>query len=340
MILCQCPKCETIFRLSREQLDIADGQVSCSVCQFEFDAYECLTPDPENRNTATPPAEDEDAIGSDLVPIIIVEDSDDDDEMSVLFSASLEEQDGLHNVIDLARFEAAEPESEQGPEPEPEPDPAFDAIPEYMESADSNHDLDANPDSAPDSTPDSEPGPGPVRLSEQLESELMEAGLHNAAAATHRMHRLAWSSGAVVLILALGLQYIYVIRNELAQSNSYRPWIESYCNIIGCDIPLRRQLQSIELLQREIAQDPKQDNVLRVRAMFVNQARFRQAYPVVQVTLSDTNNQVIAMRRVKPEEYLDKQSIGQGMIPGRQVTLDLRFFKPEQAVSTYEFDFL
>ncbi len=330
-MLCQCPKCETIFRLNREHLDIADGQVSCSVCQFEFDAYECLIPDPDKKSQASPPVETDNSPGSDLVPIIIEEDEDDehDDEMSVMFSASLEEQDELYGDIDLSRFEAATQGSDLNPEQGSEQnleagqqELESEPIPNYMESA----------------SQDSSPSAG--KLSEQLESELMEAGLHNAVIATHRVRRLAWNSGAVLLILALGLQYIYVIRNELAQSSNYRPWIESYCKLIDCHIPLRRELQSIELLQREIAQDPDQDNVLRVRAMFVNQARFKQAYPIVQVTLSDTNNQVIAMRRIKPEEYLADQSIQQGMLPGRQVTLDLRFFKPEQPVSTYEFDFL
>lgn len=321
-MLCQCPKCETIFRLSREQLDGADGQVSCSVCQFEFDAYESLIPDPDDKATVAAPAKAENPHRNDHVPIIIVEDDEDDEddnEMSVLFSASLEDQEELHDDIDLAHFEAAAPDAEPGPEPEQQKSKS-EPIPEYMESA------------------SSEPGAG--GLSEQLESELMEAGLHNAIIATHRMRRLIWNSGAALLILTLGLQYIYVIRDELAQSNSSRPWIETYCNILGCDIPLRRELQSIELLQREISQDPDQDNVLRVRAMFVNQAQFKQAYPVIQVTLSDTSNQVIAIRRLQPEEYLADQPVRQGMIPGRQVTLELRFFKPEQPVSTYEFDFL
>ena len=331
-MLCQCPKCETIFRLSREQLDSADGQVSCSVCQFEFDAYESLIPEPGDKTAAEPPVEVESTPGNDHVPIIVIE--DDDDEMSVLFSASLEDQDDLPGDIEQIHIEAAipdsapesAPESEQGlaseatPVAEPEQQELDNLIPDYMESARSDSDAGG--------------------LSEQLESELMEAGLRNAAIGTHRMRRLIWNSGAVLLILALGLQFIYVIRDELAQSSSYRPWIETYCRIIGCNIPLRRELQSIELLQREISQDPDQDNVLRVRAMFVNQAAFKQAYPIVQVTLSNTSNQIIAMRQLHPEEYLLDQPVKQGMIPGRQVILELRFFKPEQPVSTYEFDFL
>jgi len=326
-MLCQCPKCETIFRLSRAQLDGAAGQVSCSICQFEFDAYESLIPDPGEAAASEPAAESARDINDDHVPIIVIdEDEHDDDDMSVLFSASLEEQEDLPADMQRALSEAVVPSSESESEPD---DPEQESpIPEYMESVSEG--------SSDDPGADSSAG----RLSEQLESELMEAGLHSAIVSTHRVRRLIWNSAAALLIMTLGLQYIYVIRDELAQSSSYRPWIETYCGIIGCHIPLRRELQSIELLQREIAQDPDADNVLQVRAMFVNQATFRQAYPVVQVTLSDTNNQIIAMRQLRPEEYLLDEPANQGMIPGRQVTLELRFFKPEQAVSTYEFDFL
>jgi len=319
-MLCQCPKCETIFRLSHAQLDHSAGQVSCSVCQFEFDAYESLIPEPGEAPESESPAEHEGTLSDDLVPIIVVED-DDDDEMSVLFSASLEDQDDLYNDIDLAHLEVAA--SEQKPEPVSD-----EPIPEYMESASSEPDSDANS------------GSSAGRLSEQLESELMEAGLHSAVISTHRMRRLLWNSGAALLILTLGLQYIYVIRNELAQSSSYRPWIETYCGLVGCNIPLRRELQSIELLQREISQDQDHDHILQVRAMFVNHASFKQAYPIVKVTLSDTSNRIIAMRLLHPREYLIDQPVDQGMIPGRQVTLELEFLKPRQPVSTYEFDFM
>ncbi len=214
-MLCQCPRCETIFRLSREHLDGADGQVACSVCQFEFDAYESLIPEPGDKTAAEPPIEVESTPGNDHVPLIVIEDDEDDDEMSVLFSASLEDQEDLPGINEQAHSEAAvtesapesPPESEQGlasetsPVAEPEYQEPDNPIPEYMESASSDS--------------------GAGGLSEQLESELMEAGLRKAAIATHRMRRLIWNSGAVLLILALGLQFIYVIRDELAQSSRH-----------------------------------------------------------------------------------------------------------------------
>ena len=112
---------------------------------------------------------------------------------------------------------------------------------------------------------------------------------------THRKRRILWNTGTVLLILALGMQYIYVSRNELAQTADTRPWVERYCKLVGCELPLRRDVQSIELLQREITQDLERDDVLHVRAMFVNHAGFTQSWPIVQITLSDTSNQVIVI---------------------------------------------
>ncbi len=371
-MLCQCPKCETIFRLGREQLDVADGLVACSICEYEFDAYDILVPEPGDRKAPAHPVEAETLVAApgqaqtfddtpidDEVPIIIIDDEEDND-MSVLYSASIEEQiqqakashvseEPLATLITIPEIEPddtsmiAEPEEPEVAAPEPTLQGEQAAAMDEPE-ADAGLDLTEQMDlPEPKHGPDKPEPPAPRRkegLPEQLETELMSAKLHQAAIATHRTRRLLWNTGTVLLILALGMQYIYVIRNELAQSAESRPWAERYCKLVGCELPLRRDVQSIELLQREITQDLERDDVLHVRAMFVNQAGFTQSWPIVQVTLSDTSNQVIAMRRLKPAEYLIDEPVKQGMLPGKQVIIDLRFLKPEKPVSTYEFDFL
>lgn len=52
----QCPECQTVFRITRAQLDAAQGKVRCGHCQRIFNATEHLVLDVEQERSAPPPA--------------------------------------------------------------------------------------------------------------------------------------------------------------------------------------------------------------------------------------------------------------------------------------------
>lgn len=52
----QCPECQTVFRITRKQLDAAQGKVRCGHCQRIFIATEHLVLDVEQERSAPPPA--------------------------------------------------------------------------------------------------------------------------------------------------------------------------------------------------------------------------------------------------------------------------------------------
>ena len=47
----QCPKCQTIFNITQQHLNIANGQVRCTQCQTVFDGHVYM----QNDNTPEPP---------------------------------------------------------------------------------------------------------------------------------------------------------------------------------------------------------------------------------------------------------------------------------------------
>jgi hypothetical protein len=114
-----------------------------------------------------------------------------------------------------------------------------------------------------------------------------------------------------------------------------------FCARLQCDLPLRRDTGSVQIVKREIRDHPHVKDALLVNATFVNRAAFVQALPVVQVSFSDMSGTPVAVRRFTPEEYLStQQGIPDGIAPGEQQHLLLELIDPGDRAVSFQFDFL
>jgi predicted Zn finger-like uncharacterized protein len=169
-----------------------------------------------------------------------------------------------------------------------------------------------------------------------------EGSAHRAAEARGRRNRLLWASGALALMAGLAIQYAWFHGQELlARYPELRPPLDTVCVLFGCQIPARQDLQAVRLLSRDVRPHPRYRDTLLVDATFMNAADFSQPYPVLQLAFSDTSGNLLAARRFKPTEYLDKSiSIQQGMPPRLPVhaVLELQWLK--QTPMSFEFKFL
>ena len=155
--------------------------------------------------------------------------------------------------------------------------------------------------------------------------------------------RIAWGAIAAVLLLTAGLvvQYAYVDRYQLAQIPAFHSAIELLCAPLECNLPLRRDLARVEMVEREVREHPKVGDALMVHAAFVNRADFVQAYPVLQVSFSDVSGTPVAVRRFGPEEYLQEIAlVDKGMAPGQQSLVMLEVIDPGERAVSFQFDFM
>jgi predicted Zn finger-like uncharacterized protein len=51
----RCPHCETVFRVTTQQLQVSSGQVRCGLCANVFDAFTTLSSQPLARSETAPP---------------------------------------------------------------------------------------------------------------------------------------------------------------------------------------------------------------------------------------------------------------------------------------------
>ncbi len=150
-----------------------------------------------------------------------------------------------------------------------------------------------------------------------------------------------WAVGATVLLLSLLAQIGYAERTALVDDAHVRPWLDSACAELGCQLPLRHDPAKLELLSRDIRPHPSVPNALIISATLRNTADFHQAWPEVEITLSDLDENRIAMRRFQPQEYLGEgHNLAAGMAPGATAALVFEVADPGKNAVAFEFKFL
>jgi len=115
-----------------------------------------------------------------------------------------------------------------------------------------------------------------------------------------------WSLAALVMALALAGQLAYAYRGELALLvPESRPWIEAACKRLGCAIPLPHHVELVSIEASELAAERGVPGMLTLSAALRNRASFAQAFPHLELTLTDAADQPVARRVLAPREYLD-----------------------------------
>jgi hypothetical protein len=151
----------------------------------------------------------------------------------------------------------------------------------------------------------------------------------------------SWRIGVALLIPLLLAQVGYAERFELLRNQVTRPWLERACASLGCTLPLVHDADGLVLLSRDVRPHPSVANALIISATLRNNADHVQAFPTVEITLTDLNEHRIAMRRFRPQEYVgDSRTIRSGLASGASTALVFEVADPGKSAVAYEFRFL
>jgi len=278
-----CPDCQTTFRVTPEQLKARAGRVRCGQCQSVFNALDSLL---DETGTATLPTP------------------------RITSRSVLPETSAL--AENRPSFTPAWPQAESSY--------AADTLPEGSITAD-----DIGPTMAISpaeiSVEDSQP------LSEQAAQELGKAsglilprdtseipgyskwaeGVMSGQVALPAARVARWPFVLVALLLALALagQIIFRFRSEIAITTpSLRPLLELLSEAFDAEVPLPRHVELVSIETSDLQTDPARGNLLILNATLRNRANYAQAFPSLELSLTDTQDVAIARRVFPPEEYL------------------------------------
>jgi predicted Zn finger-like uncharacterized protein len=146
-----------------------------------------------------------------------------------------------------------------------------------------------------------------------------------------------WAIGSLLLLIVLLAQAAYFFRVELgANLPGLKPALISYCDLLRCTVPLPQKADLMSIESSELEADPAQAGVIALNALLRNQAPYAQAYPNLELSLTDAQEKVLARRTFLPPDYLkpdtDEQ---QGLAANRELAVTLNLDTTDLKASGY-----
>ncbi|HZW25856.1 MAG TPA: DUF3426 domain-containing protein [Gallionella sp.] len=309
-----CPHCNTRFRIAGEQLEAHQGMVRCGHCMQAFDARPGFIPDQPDPQLELPMA---DQVAPASAPTAV----------SVPAVQPVSPTEAAPVAELAAKSEAAQPAAEATKEEVSEPPVDEARIEAPVVTAEATHDgsLDFIPPAANDDAQSDEA---------QAESRLIQpvplAGIvvdeEEEALPAPRKRRWPWIAASSLLALMLLLQAMYFFRVELAaRLPGLKPMLVGYCKALDCTVPLPRNPDLMSIESSGLEADPEHENQITLVALLRNRAAHVQAFPVLELSLNDTEDKVLARRLFKPADYLPAtENEAVGLRPNRELNIRLR----------------
>lgn len=309
-----CPHCNTRFRIAGEQLEAHQGMVRCGHCMQAFDARPGFIPDQPDPQLELPIA---DRIASTASP-----------SAAISAVAAQPEVPSLSESVAEPAAESAKAEISVVP-------PTLPEVTQEEVQAESTDAADEPPhdgsldfvQSAPGETaPDAEQPAKPLVIQTIPLAGADEEEAAEVVAKPSRNLRWLWIAGSFLLGIALLAQSLYFFRVELAaRLPGLKPVLVSYCKLLGCTVPLPQNPDLMSIESSELEADPEHANQIALIALLRNRAPHVQAFPVLELSLNDTQDKVLARRLFKPADYLPvTESEAAGLRPNREVNIRLR----------------
>lgn len=152
--------------------------------------------------------------------------------------------------------------------------------------------------------------------------------------------RWPWVIACTVLALLLGAQLAWAKRDALIRDPAAGGWLRHACSLLHCTLPLVAAPRQLHLLASNVQAHPSVAGALMISANVRNDATFAQPYPVVTIILSNASGQHVAMRRLRPFEYLDDQAaLHRGLAPGASTALLFEVEDPGDKAVSFDFSF-
>ena len=281
----RCPQCQTVFRVTADQLKARAGKVRCGQCQNVFNALDSLLADSENGTapsasaTLVAPAAQE-ARTPDQPPVATELRSESDKEVHFLVDPTLPPPDAVDDWP---------PAADAGPSQAVDED-------ERVASAQDTQELGKAAGLILPRAMNEIPGYS--KWSEGLVSEAAPLPVEKAA-------RWPFVLAAVLLVLALAGQVVFRFRSEIAVTTpALRPLLEALSQAFDANIPWPRHVELVSIEASDLQSDPAHGNLLILNATLRNRAGYGQAYPSLELSLTDTQDVAIVRRVFSPAEYL------------------------------------
>jgi hypothetical protein len=177
------------------------------------------------------------------------------------------------------------------PEPEPQPAPIREQTESIEESLTAARDAGLVAARELNTTP---------AYNRWADGTLADGSLGNFAAVPASSARTAYLLVAVPLLLALAAQLLFHFRSELVLRV---PALSALYQRLAVDIPLPQKSELVSIESSDLQADTGR-GLLILQANLRNRAKYDQAWPLLELSLTDTQDGLVARRVLAAEDYL------------------------------------
>lgn len=130
---------------------------------------------------------------------------------------------------------------------------------------------------------------------------------------------------ALLVLIALG-QSLFFARTIIS---SHCPLCQQalikFCHPFNCRVDFPKEIALISLEGTELAKDENDTEQMLFSGMLTNNANYIQTYPDLVLTLTDSNDQMLMRKIIKPEAYLkvNQKEIKAGFAAGQELSIGL-----------------
>lgn len=284
----RCPDCRAVFRITPEQLKARAGKVRCGRCRTAFNALDNLLKAPAPADT-----------------VLVKKESAEN--RNVNRPSSTAKSDGAPPILPpVLREEPATPTKEV------EAVPVGTAISEDSGTVPDKPQKEAPSDPSPSSNAVAPPTTDGLILPRDTTEipgySKWSDGVMTAPtviASNETSSRWPFKLTIAGLALILAGQVLFHFRGELAATTpALRPVLESFSLALGRPLPLPRNVDMVSIEASDLQIDPSRGKLLVLNATLRNKAPYEQAYPSLELALTDTQDSIIARRIIGPMDYL------------------------------------
>lgn len=323
-----CTHCASVFRLTPEQLEAAQGWAQCGVCGAPFNARSTLAA--ENGDPlpldVSPPLPNE--LAFEAASAITAETRHVDSPPATLETSPIDDPDlasapGIAPLPHLAGIEnrAGGPDLTSIILIDPDAEEVTDDYGPLPDFSTKTSDGTAAPDSiygpAYSAQPTAKPKPANQGVMADIRPEPFNP-VTRVIPSRSRWPTIIWGLISLLLVLALALQLGYFLRDMIVlKAPVTRPWIETACAKIGCSLSLPKDAALIQIIGSDLQAEPAGAGHLQLKITLGNRAAYAQAWPMLVLTLTDRTDQGQARRSFAPSEYLSEPTLLASGIPAQ-----------------------
>jgi predicted Zn finger-like uncharacterized protein len=312
MMHTRCPACQTVFRVTSEQLRAKAGKVRCGRCQTVFNAFDQLLDTPP-----VPPAD----VSSSTVRVSRELARGPADELAGIVppDAGPEPTNEFPEAFGLPPAQAAVPEAPSQAPPVPE-------TAEMTRVAASTAAADEGVDSSPPAVVAAAATAAPREETPEASVRAVRAaGLAAAREISETPGYNRWASGvlagdasgsfsldeerplrwpfvlaALLLMVALAAQLLLHYRVE---ATARHPELRPFFAALGIEVGLPRHSDRVSIESSDLQSDNAR-GLLLLQAVLRNSANYAQEWPALELTLTDARDAPLARRVLQAADYL------------------------------------